>query len=157
MFGCETKLKANYAGISKLLRVCFGYNILFASLLVSAWSQAEALDYRASNEGYQLQLQSAHSPQLNKLQQWRATLSTSKESVDFSTLDIRQIRISGGMPAHGHGLPTSPKAVNLEHIAKDKVAFTIQGLKFQMWGDWVVGIKLPQMEQPLVVPFTLAP
>ena len=48
------------------------------------------------------------------------------------------IVMDGGMPAHGHGLPTAPKVV-----ATDKVGeYRIEGLKYSMTGEWLLGFML---------------
>ena len=48
------------------------------------------------------------------------------------------IAMDGGMPAHGHGLPTAPKVV-----ATDKVGeYRIEGLKYSMTGEWLLGFIL---------------
>lgn len=59
-------------------------------------------------------------------------------------LDIREttgapvypasIRIGGGMPAHGHGLPTQPQVT--EYLGEGK--YLIEGMKFNMAGQWVL-------------------
>lgn len=48
------------------------------------------------------------------------------------------IAIDGGMKAHGHGLPTVP--VLLATIKKGR--YKIDGLKYSMLGDWIVGFKV---------------
>lgn len=48
------------------------------------------------------------------------------------------IAMDGGMPAHGHGLPTAPKV-----LATDKVGeYRIEGLKYSMTGEWLLGFML---------------
>ena len=48
------------------------------------------------------------------------------------------IGVDGGMPAHGHGLPTAPKVV-----ATDKAGeYRIEGLKYSMTGEWLLGFML---------------
>ena len=44
------------------------------------------------------------------------------------------ITISGGMPAHGHGLPTQPQAA--QHLGDGR--FRIDGVLFNMPGEWVL-------------------
>lgn len=44
--------------------------------------------------------------------------------------------ISGGMPAHGHGLPTSP--IVTKHLGSGK--YLMEGVKFNMSGEWVMQI-----------------
>ena len=44
------------------------------------------------------------------------------------------ITVDGGMPQHGHGLPTQPRAV----VSSDVGMYQIEGVKFNMGGWWVV-------------------
>ena len=65
-----------------------------------------------------------------KLQRWTLHLETaSGVPVDSAT-----VTIDGGMPQHGHGLPTRPRVTralgNGDHL--------VEGLKFNMGGWWVV-------------------
>lgn len=50
--------------------------------------------------------------------------------------------VSGGMPAHQHGLPTAPKAV----WSEDEKSYLIKGLKFSMPGEWLLNFKLNTMD-----------
>jgi hypothetical protein len=65
-----------------------------------------------------------------KLHRW--TLHV--ERTDGSPVDSATITIDGGMPQHGHGLPTKPRATRVlgqgDHL--------IEGMKFNMGGWWVV-------------------
>jgi hypothetical protein len=45
-----------------------------------------------------------------------------------------QVAIAGGMPAHGHGLPTQPRVT--EEIGAGR--YRIEGVKLNMVGDWVI-------------------
>ncbi len=56
-----------------------------------------------------------------------------------------EIFISGGMPEHEHGLPTSPKIV----WSEDKSAHLIQGLKFSMPGQWSLNFKVNAKDDAL--------
>lgn len=49
-----------------------------------------------------------------------------------------QIGIDGGMPAHGHGLPTQPQ-VTADLGGGD---YRVEGLRFQMGGEWVVNFHI---------------
>lgn len=53
--------------------------------------------------------------------------------LDDQLVDGATVAINGGMPSHGHGLPTSP-------IAGETCGGTylIEGLKFTMPGHWVI-------------------
>jgi YtkA-like len=48
-----------------------------------------------------------------------------------------RIKVSGDMPEHGHGLPTSPVAVE-----RGKGFYRLTGMMFQMPGRWYVQLKV---------------
>ncbi len=54
-----------------------------------------------------------------------------------------KISIDGGMQSHGHGLPTQPQISATEVPGQYK----IEGLKFTMPGEWIVGFKVLSKEQ----------
>ncbi|NUO65564.1 MAG: auxin-binding protein [Gemmatimonadaceae bacterium] len=65
-----------------------------------------------------------------KLQRWTLHLETAAGvAVDSAT-----IAVDGGMPQHGHGLPTKPR------VTRDlgKGDHLVEGMKFNMGGWWVV-------------------
>jgi len=69
-----------------------------------------------------------------KLQRWMLHLETSAGApVDSATLAV-----DGGMPQHGHGLPTRPRVTrdlgNGDHL--------VEGMKFNMGGWWVVKFRI---------------
>lgn len=49
-------------------------------------------------------------------------------------VESAKLFVKGGMPAHAHGLPTSPKILWSEH----QKAYLIEGLKFSMPGQWLL-------------------
>jgi len=53
-------------------------------------------------------------------------------------VDSATITVDGGMPQHGHGLPTKPRVTrqlgNGDHA--------VEGLKFNMGGWWVVKFRV---------------
>lgn len=51
-----------------------------------------------------------------------------------SPINVGLVVIKGGMPTHGHGLPTSPQA----HFDDMTGHYIIKGLKFSMPGPWVL-------------------
>ncbi|MFN3786626.1 MAG: FixH family protein [Thiothrix sp.] len=64
-----------------------------------------------------------------------------------------QVAIDGGMPAHGHGLPTTPQAI----AAATAGEFRIEGLKYSMPGEWVLGFLLqaPNAQDKVVFRFNI--
>ena len=69
-----------------------------------------------------------------KLQRWTLHL----ETVEGVAVDSVKIAVDGGMPQHGHGLPTKPRVTrdigNGDHI--------VDGMKFNMGGWWVVKFRV---------------
>ncbi len=69
-----------------------------------------------------------------KLQRWTLHL----ETVDGAAIDSVKIAVDGGMPQHGHGLPTKPRVTrdlgNGDHL--------VEGMKFNMGGWWVVKFRV---------------
>jgi len=61
--------------------------------------------------------------------------------------------ISGGMDAHGHGLPTSPFVTS--YLGQGK--YLIEGLLFNMSGEWNLqfAIKSPKFSDRARLDFTL--
>jgi hypothetical protein len=69
-------------------------------------------------------------PPMGKLHEWVLHVEdTTGVAVGHAT-----ICVDGGMPEHGHGLPTSPAA----NGASDGGDYRIEGMKFSMSGWWVV-------------------
>jgi hypothetical protein len=93
------------------------------------------LDYsrtRASERGlYRATIRPAGDsiPQ-GKLHGWTLHL----ETADGTPVDLCDVKVNGGMPQHGHGLPTKPRVTkrlgNGDHL--------VEGMKFNMGGWWVV-------------------
>ena len=65
---------------------------------------------------------------VGKMHAWTVVLQTaSGKPVTKAT-----IAISGGMPQHGHGLPTAPQVT--QNLGKGR--YLIEGVKFNMGGRW---------------------
>ncbi|HPE58869.1 MAG TPA: FixH family protein [Thiolinea sp.] len=52
------------------------------------------------------------------------------------------ILVDGGMPMHGHGLPTSPVATRMDQTGY----YRIEGLRYNMPGAWVLGFLIQTEE-----------
>ena len=69
-----------------------------------------------------------------RLQRWTLHL----ETAGGTAVDSATILVDGGMPQHGHGLPTKPvvtrHAGNGDHV--------VDGLKFNMGGWWIVKFRV---------------
>ena len=82
-----------------------------------------------------------------KLQRWTLHLETAAGSA----VDSAAIAVDGGMPQHGHGLPTKPRVTralgNGDHL--------VEGMKFNMGGWWVVKFRVSAAEGPDSVVFNV--
>ena len=49
-----------------------------------------------------------------------------------------EITLTGGMPAHNHGMPTQPQVTkNMGHGD-----YLVEGMRFHMAGDWVITLTI---------------
>ena len=69
-----------------------------------------------------------------KLQKWTLHL----ENASGAPIDVAKITIDGGMPQHGHGLPTKPIVTSQLGNGDHRV----EGMKFNMGGWWVVKFRV---------------
>ncbi|UVS95463.1 Auxin-binding protein [Burkholderia glumae] len=70
---------------------------------------------------------------LNRIHAWRVALSrASGEPVSGARIDV-----AGGMPQHGHGLPTRPRVVSA-----GGGGYRLEGMKFSMPGWWTITLKV---------------
>ena len=69
-----------------------------------------------------------------RLQRWTLHL----ETATGAPVDSAAVAVEGGMPQHGHGLPTKPRVTralgNGDHL--------VEGMKFNMGGWWVVKFRV---------------
>jgi hypothetical protein len=69
-----------------------------------------------------------------KLQKWTLHL----DAANGSPVGAAKVVVDGGMPQHGHGLPTKPR-VTRELGNGD---YLVEGMKFNMGGWWVVKFRV---------------
>jgi hypothetical protein len=86
---------------------------------------------------------------VNKVHGWRLYI----ETADGMPVTDAEIKISGDMPEHGHGLPTKPK------VSKNlgSGVYVIQGMKFQMPGWWVMNFTISSGDMKDTVTFNMRP
>ena len=69
-----------------------------------------------------------------KLHSWVLRIATA----DGTPVDLCEVTVDGGMPQHGHGLPTKPRVTKRlgggEHL--------VEGMKFNMGGWWEVKFRV---------------
>ena len=83
-----------------------------------------------------------HFMAINQLQHWKVSLMR----LDGTPVVIESLAFDGGMPAHRHGLPTTPQVVVAETGAESGAE--IRGIRFSMPGVWrlVLGIETKDIE-----------
>ena len=110
------------------------------------------LDYsrtRLSSRGlYRGSFQPAgDSIRVGRMHSWKLHL----ETADGAPVDDATIAVDGGMPQHGHGLPTKPRVTKRlghgEHV--------VDGMKFNMGGWWVVKFRVAGALGPDSLTFNL--
>jgi hypothetical protein len=82
-----------------------------------------------------------------KLQKWTLHL----EDAGGAPVDVAKITIDGGMPQHGHGLPTKPLVTK----PLGNGDYLVEGMKFNMGGWWVVKFRVNAALGPDSVVFNL--
>jgi len=72
--------------------------------------------------------------QVGRIISWKLRV----ETADGHPVKNAEVAVSGGMPEHGHGLPTMPQ------VAEGTVPgeYVVQGLKFSMPGWWVMTFRM---------------
>ena len=110
----------------------------FTSCMLFAQAPSD-LDYsrtRTSESGFYratIKPQGDSIPQ-GKLQRWTLHL----ETASGAPVDSASIAVDGGMPQHGHGLPTKPRVTR--HLGGGD--HLVEGMKFNMSGWWVVKFRV---------------
>lgn len=118
-----------YKVISILLLMCCGFSLMAV---------------QNKDNGYKLNQQSKNSIYQSSLECNKKLTTGSFQSCSLKILNKgkivkkAKIHLSGGMPAHQHGLPTTPKLV----WSEEKQIYLIKGLKFSMPGEWVLNFKV---------------
>jgi hypothetical protein len=136
------------------------YTAAFVALVVAAGVSAQGmkmsappgLDYsttRASENGL---FTASFSPQadpipLNRIHSWRLHV----QDAGSAPVTDAAIVVGGGMPQHGHGLPTAPRVT--QNLGGGD--YLVEGLRFQMRGWWVVSFTITSGGKTDTVTFNL--
>ncbi len=125
------------------MRFAFRFTLLSLAALASGcmmfMKPPADLDYgrtRASEGGQYLATvrTAGDSIPQGKLHTWTLHL----ETAGGISVDTAAISVDGGMPQHGHGLPTKP--VVTKHLGNGD--YLVEGMKFNMGGWWVVKFRI---------------
>jgi hypothetical protein len=98
---------------------------------------AQEAAYQATSQNglYTLELTPELVPlAINTMHNWSIVVA----GADGVPVDDATIAVDGGMPAHGHGLPTAPQVTQ----ALGAGQYLLEGVKFNMSGDWVLNVSV---------------
>ena len=74
---------------------------------------------------------------INRIQDWRIQILDA-QGEPVSDTALSEVRVTGGMPEHNHGLPTAPQITNYEGDG----VYLLQGIRFHMPGLWQVSVHI---------------
>ncbi len=80
----------------------------------------------------------ATTPAINQMHSWRVRLA----SPNGQPITHAHIEVDGGMPQHGHGLPTHPQVTR--EVAEG--VYLLEGMKFSMTGWWEIRLTIQTPE-----------
>jgi hypothetical protein len=137
MSASNTPARSRRIAVIKTLAAASSATLLTACMMFAG--PPKGLDYsrtRLSERGLYratIRPQGDTIPQ-GKLQRWTLHM----ETATGAPVDSAVVSVDGGMPQHGHGLPTKPRVTralgNGDHL--------VEGLKFNMGGWWVVKFRV---------------
>ncbi len=126
----------------------FGLTLLGGCTAESAptrWQMSQT----GTNNRYQAHLNCETAPDTGPFQQCIVSFTDLQQQ----NITPDTVLIDGGMPQHGHGLPTSPVLTPLEQSGH----YRIDGLKYNMPGAWLLGFKIitPRGEDKIIFDFII--
>jgi hypothetical protein len=118
-----------------LILLIVGPHNLMARMMGGVTAPQDDLDTattRLSDQGFfNVTINSSVTPiPINQIQSWTIYV----ETAGGQPLEQAEITVDGGMPQHGHGLPTQPQVT--ENLGDGN--YLVEGLRFQMPGWWEV-------------------
>jgi hypothetical protein len=94
-----------------------------------------AMDKLSEHGKYRVNMASRLNPvAINKMHSWTVQI----RKPDGSAVDNTKVKIAGGMPLHGHPLPTMPRVT--KNLGDGK--YLIEGVRFNMAGWWKLKIAI---------------
>ncbi len=98
-----------------------------------------SLRHRSEQGRYMVQMEPpAATPAINQIHAWQIKLS----APDGTPVRNARIAVDGGMPQHGHGLPTRPQVTR--EVAEG--TYLMEGMKFSMTGWWEIKLAIQAAE-----------
>ena len=117
-------------------------------LLCAPISDALADEWVSSRGIYTVSFESSLEPiEINRIHSWILHITSNGEPVTGASLAV-----SGGMPAHDHGMPTRPRVT----AELGNGEYRLEGMRFHMGGDWEVSVEIKANGKTDTVVVTLA-
>lgn len=110
---------------------------MLSVLLAANDLQAASLTQWSESGAYKISIASRDEISIGVLHEWVIELT----DVEGNAVSPERLAFYGGMPKHGHGLPTEPRIT--ERLAPGR--YLVEGVRFNMQGEWqiVVGLTGP--------------
>ena len=125
--------------------------ILMSACMIFMRPPTDSAAYESTQMGASQLYRATFSPagtiRVGQLHSWNIEVMTA----EGTPVDRANISVDGGMPQHGHGLPTKPQVS--QHLGEGK--HVIEGMKFNMGGWWVVKLEIAGEKGTDVVTFNL--
>jgi hypothetical protein len=119
-----------------------------AVLLCMPLSDVLAEEWVSSRGVYAVSFESSLEPiKINQIHSWTLYITSGGDPVSGASLTV-----SGGMPAHDHGMPTRPRVT----AELGNGEYRLEGMRFHMGGDWEVSIEIKANGKTDTVVVTLA-
>ena len=118
--------------------------LLLCLLLVVPAAAQDGESIKSRKDLYRLVAEPLLVPlRINRIHSWKLLLTDS----DGQPITKASLSISGGMPAHDHGLATSPRIRELDSPGE----YLLEGLRFHMPGEWQLIIEINTGKQMDIV------
>lgn len=112
-----------------------GFAVAAASCSTPPANLDLSLDKQTAAGIYRVALQPpAQAPAVNRMHAWKVKLATA----DGSPVRAANFKVDGGMPQHGHDLPTQPRVTR----ELEPGTYLLEGMKFSMTGWWEVKLAI---------------
>lgn len=102
-------------------------------------AQAPALTAATEPPGLRISMYSQLTPiPLNQMHSWIIDIKPDDSTAFIEALPHAVIHVTGGMPAHNHGLATSPQIT--EYLGNGR--YRLEGVRFHMAGEWTLQLQI---------------
>ncbi len=123
--------------LRSLIRVCALSLVAACAPSESPSNTASLLSWQNTSDNglYQVHLEPRDGDiPIGEFHEWLITINDPDGHAVFPA----RVSMSGGMPSHGHGLPTQPQIT--EHLGEGR--YRIEGVRFNMAGPWVLNYRI---------------